>query len=98
MFSQALLSQEAWRGRERAGMHAQAHKYQIPLPLRIAARCAVGTERHKAARVTDASFPCSRSAGNAGCKAEINHMELAVSSLTFLLNPPTLPHDWLESL
>lgn len=62
-------------------MHAQAHKYKVLLPMRIAACCTEKTKRYKAAHVTDASFPCFSSAGNTGCKAEINHMELAVISL-----------------
>lgn len=78
-------------------MHRRT-KTKIQLPLRIAACCTVGTERHEAARGTDARFPCSGSAGNAACSAEINHVELAVSFLTFLLNPPMLLLDWLESL
>lgn len=37
-------------------------------------------ERDEPARRTDASFPCSHSAGNPLAKAEINHGELAVIS------------------
>lgn len=51
-------------------------------------------ERCEPARGTDASFPCSHSAGNPLGKAEINHGELAVVS-PLPAHPPPLPPGWL---
>ena len=52
--------------RDSAGMH----RPQTRSPLRA-----------RTAATTAAGFPRSRSAGNAGCRAEINHVERAVISL-----------------